>query len=313
MATNLPAQLRVARAAHGWTQQQLAEAAGIAQADISRIERGLTNPTIRTVERLFGVLGPGAPAPTPVRTSHRRPPEIRGVLRPVCHSDEAPAVEWLVEGFLSRGAVTMLAGAPGSGKSLLAQSLAAAAVSGRGSVAGIGVEPARVCIVDGENGEDLIQRRFTALGLEAAAWGTRLRVFAAEGFDLVSDLEQLDATLSANPCDLLILDAWVSLWTGSEASVDAVKQCFGGLRELSRTHRVGTVLIHHTTKGTTTYRGSGAIASTLEAVFTLTRGERDPERVLACQKMRLGPEPPVRNLEVSEAGFHLARSSHRLD
>jgi len=307
MATNLPVQLRIARAAQGWTQQQLAEAAGIAQADISRIERGLTNPTIRTVERLFGVLGHGGPAS--VRNGHRRQ-ETRGVLRPVCHSDEAPAVEWLVEGFLSRGAVTMLAGAPGSGKSLLAQSIAAAAVSGNGNVAGIGVEPARVCIVDGENGEDLIQRRFTALGLEAAAWSTRLRVFAAEGFDLVSDLEQLDATLAADPCDLLILDAWVSLWTGSEASVDAVKQCFGGLRELSRTHRLGTVLIHHTTKGAATYRGSGAIASTLEAVFTLTRGDRDPERVLACQKMRLGPEPPVRNLEVSEAGF---REEHRFD
>ncbi len=309
MATNMPAQLRVARAAQGWTQQQLAEAAGIAQADVSRIERGLSNPTIRTVERLFGVLGKGVP--TPVRSRHRRPRGARGVLRPVCHSDEAPVVEWLVEEFLSRGAVTLLAGAPGSGKSLLAQSIAAAAVSGRGNVAGIGVEPARVCIVDGENGEELIQRRFTALGLEAAAWGTRLRVFAAEGFDLVSDLEQLNATLSADPCDLLILDAWASLWTGSEASVDAVRHCLGALRELSRAHRLGTVLIHHTTKGTTTYRGSGAIASTLEAVFTLTRGDRDPERVLTCEKMRLGPEPPVRNLEVSEAGFR--RVGERLD
>jgi RecA-family ATPase len=164
-----------------------------------------------------------------------------------------------------------------------------------------------VCIVDGENGEDLIQRRFTALGLAAAAWGTRLRVFAAESFDLVSDLEQLDATLSADPCDVLILDAWTSLWSGSESSVPAVKHCLGGLRELSSKHRLGTVLIHHTVKATSTYRGSGAIASTLEAVFTLTRGERDPQRVLACQKMRLGPEPPVRNLYVSEAGFREGR------
>jgi len=121
----------------------------------------------------------------------------------------------------------------------------------------------------------------------------------------VSDLEQLNATLTADACDLLILDAWVSLWTGSEASVDAVRHCLGALRGLSRTHRLGVVLIHHTTKGkgTTSYRGSGAIASTIEAVFTLTRGDRDPERVLACEKMRLGPEPPARTLEVSEAGF----------
>jgi len=298
-------QIRSTRLARGLTQQELARAAGMAQGDVSLIERGLTNPTVRTVERLVEVIGTKT-----IRVSARQraaPTRVPGVLHPVT-PDEAPAVEWLVEGFLSRGAVTMLAGAPGAGKSLLAQSIAAAAVSGNGSVAGIGVEPARVCIVDGENGEDLIQRRFTALGLEAAAWGTRLRVFAAEGFDLVSDLDQLNATLADDPCDVLILDAWVSLWTGSEASVDAVKQCFGGLRELSRTHRLGTVLIHHTTKGAATYRGSGAIASTLEAVFTLTRGGRDPERVLACQKMRLGPEPLVRHLEVSEAGF---REGHR--
>src|SRR5689334_9887009 len=120
--TNMATQLRVARAARGWTQQQLAEAAGLAQADVSRIERGLSNPTIRTVERLLGVLGDGVSIP--VRTSHQRPRGIQGVLRPVHHRDEALAVEWLVEAFLSRGAVTMLAGAPGSGKSLLAQSLA---------------------------------------------------------------------------------------------------------------------------------------------------------------------------------------------
>ena len=53
------------------------------------------------------------------------------------------------------------------------------------------------------------------------------------------------------------------------------------------------------------------IASTLEAVFTLTRGDRDPQRVLACEKMRLGPEPPARTLEVSETGAFLLRQ--RLD
>ncbi len=184
-------QIRRTRLARGLTQQGLARAAGMAQGDVSLIERGLTNPTVRTVERLVEVIGT-----TTIRVSARQgavPTRVPGVLHPVTH-DEAPAVEWLVEGFLSRGAVTMLAGAPGAGKSLLAQSIATAAVSGNTNVVGIGVEPARVCIVDGENGDDLIQRRFAALGLEAAAWGTRLRVFQAEGFDLVSDLEQLDAS-----------------------------------------------------------------------------------------------------------------------
>jgi transcriptional regulator with XRE-family HTH domain len=47
--------IRAARLARGLTQQDLARAAGIAQADVWRIERGLTNPTVRPAERLLEV------------------------------------------------------------------------------------------------------------------------------------------------------------------------------------------------------------------------------------------------------------------
>jgi ribosome-binding protein aMBF1 (putative translation factor) len=45
------------RLASGLTQQQLASASGIAQADISRIERGQSNPTTETLDALAGPLG----------------------------------------------------------------------------------------------------------------------------------------------------------------------------------------------------------------------------------------------------------------
>ena len=45
------------RLAAGLTQQQLASASGIAQADISRIERGQSNPTAETLAALTGPLG----------------------------------------------------------------------------------------------------------------------------------------------------------------------------------------------------------------------------------------------------------------
>lgn len=47
------------RLAAGLTQQQLASASGIAQADISRIERGQANPTTETLEALGDPLGVG--------------------------------------------------------------------------------------------------------------------------------------------------------------------------------------------------------------------------------------------------------------
>ncbi len=45
------------REANDITQKQLSEATGIAQADISRLENGTGNPSIRTLKRLAAGLG----------------------------------------------------------------------------------------------------------------------------------------------------------------------------------------------------------------------------------------------------------------
>lgn len=42
---------------HGLTQAQLAERCDMSQADISRIERGSTSPTARTLQRIADALG----------------------------------------------------------------------------------------------------------------------------------------------------------------------------------------------------------------------------------------------------------------
>ena len=46
-----------ARARAGWSQMQLSRASGIDQSDISKIERGIANPSIATLGRLAGALG----------------------------------------------------------------------------------------------------------------------------------------------------------------------------------------------------------------------------------------------------------------
>lgn len=45
------------RERHGLTQAQLAERCGVNQADISRIERGSTSPTTRTLQKIADALG----------------------------------------------------------------------------------------------------------------------------------------------------------------------------------------------------------------------------------------------------------------
>ena len=46
-----------ARAKTGLKQKQLSERTGISQADISRLERGTANPSIKTLQRIANALG----------------------------------------------------------------------------------------------------------------------------------------------------------------------------------------------------------------------------------------------------------------
>lgn len=46
-----------AREKNGMTQQKLSEMTGIAQADISKLEHGFANPSIKTLQRLAAGLG----------------------------------------------------------------------------------------------------------------------------------------------------------------------------------------------------------------------------------------------------------------
>ncbi len=49
--------IREARTAKGLTQEQLAQVTGINQANISRLENGTANPSLRTLKRLAEGMG----------------------------------------------------------------------------------------------------------------------------------------------------------------------------------------------------------------------------------------------------------------
>lgn len=55
-AYDIALQVIALREKHGLTQAQLAERCGIDQGDISRIERGSTSPTARTLQRIAEAL-----------------------------------------------------------------------------------------------------------------------------------------------------------------------------------------------------------------------------------------------------------------
>ena len=53
----LPPMLKFLRVSRGWTQQELADAAGLTKAMVSGYERGRLSPSVKTLARLLGTMG----------------------------------------------------------------------------------------------------------------------------------------------------------------------------------------------------------------------------------------------------------------
>jgi uncharacterized protein (DUF433 family) len=69
-----------------WTQQQMAERTGIRQPEISRIEAGLTAPTVRTISRLAEPLG--------YRAVLIKVPDVEGSVRVGSEVEAVSNVDW---------------------------------------------------------------------------------------------------------------------------------------------------------------------------------------------------------------------------
>ena len=214
---------------------------------------------------------------------------------------EPPAVPWLVDGLVALGALTILVGREGKGKSLTAMQLAVAVASGATEVAGMPCFPGHVLVIDAENGSQEIHRRLQGLGMTPDD-ADRLLLHEAHGWHLEHDLSQLAALLSKHAPALVVLDSFRSLWPGGDENDSAaVARALDPLRNLLRAHCAAGLLLHHLSKNGS-YRGSTGIGAACELVYRLDSADGDPDaqrRRLTCLKSRPAAKPPTRWLRIA--------------
>src|SRR5581483_6233581 len=88
------------------------------------------------------------------------------LLRPASEITATP-IQWLWPGYLAEGALAILDGDPGLGKSLFTLDLAARLSSGRNWPNGApNSEPASVILLGSEDPEAIVRARLTALGAD---------------------------------------------------------------------------------------------------------------------------------------------------
>jgi len=219
---------------------------------------------------------------------------------------KAEPIRWLWPGWLARGKLHVLAGAPGTGKTTLAMDVAACVSAGRALPTGWRPTPGNVLIWSGEDDPaDTLVPRLIAAGADL----TRIR-FVGEvrdagerhPFDPARDVQLLSGALTNfRGVALLIVDPLVSAIVGDSHKNAEVRRGLAPLVELAATIDAALLGITHFSKGTQgrepLERVSGSLAFgalarvVLGTVRQAGENEGDPVRLLLARcKSNIGPD-----------------------
>lgn len=229
--------------------------------------------------------------------------------------DELEKRMWLAPGYLMEGSVTIMAGAPAAGKSLIACGYACAlslgTAWGRFRPAG----QMRVSIVNVEDDDieqkkrlSAVLRQFPSKGpADLNGWLVRIQpdkspllvkwVVDEEGaYEIVPTLLMLALIehIKIWQPKVLFIDPMAEIHNGEENRNEIVKALVAYFRVLAKTYRLAVVLVHHVRKGSEEHagkadavRGGGAISAAARVVLTcMPMTEKDADQVGVDPKAR---------------------------
>ena len=209
-------------------------------------------------------------------------------------------IRWLWRGWLARGKFHVLAGAPGTGKTTIGLSIAAAITSGRMLPDGTRAEIGNVLVWSGEDDPaDTLKPRLVAAGADVS------RVFfvgnvghgeEARPFDPARDLAGLErAAETVGNIALLIADPVVSAVSGDSHKNTEVRRALQPMVHLATRLDCAVLGISHFSKGTAgrdpveRVTGSIAFGALARVVMVTAKGDEDA-RLLARAKSNIGPD-----------------------
>jgi hypothetical protein len=228
-------------------------------------------------------------------------------------------ISWLWRHRIPRGAITILDGDPGLGKSTIGANIAARVSRGweMPPAAGPceGAEPEGVLILSAEDDNSrTIRPRLEAAGADLERVHILDEVRAGDSTRppvVPMDIPLLENLITQYEVALVIIDPFLAYLDGTIDSHrdQDVRRCLHKLKGLAERTGAAILLIRHLNKmngGAAIYRGGGSIGITGSARCALVVGKDpgDPERfVLAGIKSNLGPMPRSLAYRVESAGL----------
>ena len=211
-------------------------------------------------------------------------------------------INWLWPGWLAKGKLHILAGAPGTGKTTLAINLAATITSGGTFPDGTTIQtPGRVIMWSGEDDyDDSVVPRFLANGgnpdkliLVRRTWEDAA---TPRAFDPATDMRALLAEADGKPVDMLIIDPIISAVAGDSHKSTEVRRSLQPIVDFAGPSGTAVLGITHYSKGTAgrdpveRVTGSLTFGAFPRMVFGTSKPTRDGmKRRIVRAKSNIGP------------------------
>lgn len=224
-----------------------------------------------------------------------------------------PKREWLVEGFLLRGSVTLIAGQASAGKSLMAQAMAVSCALGMDWGSFRPKRQFRVSTLNVEDDDIEQKRRISAtlrqfertpfdLGdrlarLHPKGVPTLLRwVVEEDGSNSIAVtrlMDLLEAHVAEHKPDVLFIDPLIEIFAGDETN-EPLRAMVAFFRMFAGKHNLAVVLVHHSRKGSEEdagkqdmVRGGSSLTAAARVVLTcMPMSPRDAGSVGIDEKIR---------------------------
>ena len=220
---------------------------------------------------------------------------------------EPEGIQWIWDGYLARGKVTLLCGDPGLGKSQLALDLAARVTIGSHFPNGPRAPQSSVLLLTSEDGlADTVAPRLIAAGADLSRISTLdHNAVGQDRFSLKVHLAELAQMIDqVGDVQLVVIDALSSYLGDIDAnSQNDVRNVIDPLSQLAEDKGVAILGVCHPPKGKQinsvhSVSGSLSIAAAARAIFIVTKEPESDRRLLLCAKSNLAVMPSGRGFSV---------------